>query len=82
MALNVAKEVAALERMSVNDLCERYRETFGEETNARNKRWLVKRIAWKLQANAEVSIATKTQPFSQVGWGGCDSLIATISLSD
>ena len=45
MALNVAKEVAALERMSVNDLCERHRETFGEETNARNKRWLVKRIA-------------------------------------
>ena len=26
MALNVAKEVAALERMSVNDLCERYRD--------------------------------------------------------
>ena len=29
-----------------------------------------------------LSIATKNQPFSQVGWGGCDSLIATISLSD
>jgi len=28
---------------TANDLCERYRETFGEETNARNKRWLVKR---------------------------------------
>ena len=30
----------------------------------------------------KLSIATKNQPFSQVGWGGCDSLIATISLSD
>ena len=30
----------------------------------------------------QLSIATKNQPFSQVGWGGCDSLIATISLSD
>ena len=61
MALNVAKEVAALERMSVNDLCERYRETFGEETNARNKRWLVKRIAWKLQANAEGDISERAR---------------------
>ena len=59
MALNVAKEVAALERMSVNDLCERYRETFGEETNARNKRWLVKRIAWKIPANAEGDISER-----------------------
>jgi hypothetical protein len=32
--------------------------------------------------NGVLSIATKNQPFSQVGWGGCDSLIATISLSD
>jgi hypothetical protein len=24
-----------------------------------------------------LSIATKNQPFSQGGWGGCDSLIAT-----
>ena len=61
MALNVAKEVAALERMSVNDLCERYRETFGEETNARNKRWPFKRIAWKLQANAEGDISERAR---------------------
>ncbi len=25
---------------------------------------------------SQVSIATKNQPFSQGGWGGCDSLIA------
>ena len=61
MALNVAKEVAALERMSVNDLCERYRETFGEETNARNKRWPFKLIAWKLQANAEGDISERAR---------------------
>lgn len=36
----------------------------------------------KLHSFSRVSIATKNQPFSQVGWGGCDSLIATISLSD
>ena len=30
-----------------------------------------------LQTHASVSIATKNQPFSQGGWGGCDSLIAS-----
>ncbi len=46
MALNITKEVANMERLSVGALCERYREVFGEDTKARNKQWLIKRIAW------------------------------------
>lgn len=37
MALNITKEVASMERLSVSALCERYREVFGEDTKARNK---------------------------------------------
>lgn len=53
MGLNITKEVANMERLSVGALCERYREVFGEDTSTRNKQWLIKRIAWKLQANEE-----------------------------
>ncbi len=53
MQLNVGNEIAAMEQMAVGQLRNRYAEVFGETTNARNKQWLIKRIAWKLQANAE-----------------------------
>ena len=53
MKLNVEKEVAALQRMTADELRERYAEVFGEPTNGRNKVWLVRRIVWRLQAKAE-----------------------------
>jgi Protein of unknown function (DUF2924) len=59
MVLNINKEVANMERLSVGALCERYREVFGEDTKARNKQWLIKRIAWKLQAKEEGDISER-----------------------
>jgi hypothetical protein len=53
MNLNVGKEVATLQRMTVRELRRRYAEVFGEETRAGNKVWLVKRIAWRLQSLVE-----------------------------
>ena len=61
MAINVAKEVATLRHMAVRELHDRYHEVFGENTNARNKQWLIKRIAWKLQANAEGDISDRAR---------------------
>jgi len=43
--LNVAKEVSAMERMTVDQLRAKYTDVFGEATNARHKEWLIKRIA-------------------------------------
>src|SRR5688500_12863296 len=51
--LNIAKEVSLVQRMTVDQLRSKYADVFGERTNGRNKRWLIKRIAWRLQANAE-----------------------------
>ena len=51
--LNIAQEVAALRQMTVRELRERYAEIFGEATRSGNKAWLWKRIAWRMQANAE-----------------------------
>ena len=59
MQLNIAKEVAALRRLSTRDLRARYAETFGETTNANNRIWLVKRIAWRLQVQAEGDLSER-----------------------
>ena len=48
MQRNVATEVAALRRMTTGQLRHRYAEAFGETTNANNKAWLVKRVAWRM----------------------------------
>ena len=50
MPLNVAKELAALQKLSVGDLRERYTELFQETTQARNRPWLIKRIIWRMQS--------------------------------
>jgi hypothetical protein len=50
MVLNVGKEIAALERMTVSELRERYEELFNETTQARNRIWLIRRIIWRMQS--------------------------------
>jgi Protein of unknown function (DUF2924) len=61
MTLNVGKEVAALQRMTVRELRTRYAEVFGEETRAGNTVWLVKRIAWRLQSMAEGDLSDRAR---------------------
>ena len=61
MQLNVAKEVAALKRLTTRELRSRYADTFGEATNANNKAWLVKRIAWRLQVQAEGDLSERAR---------------------
>jgi hypothetical protein len=59
--LNIAKEVAALRRMTTSQLRARYAEAFGEATGANNKVWLIKRIAWRLQAKAEGDLSERAR---------------------
>ena len=61
MRLNVAKEVAAMKRMTVRELRGRYAEAFGDTTNANNRAWLVRRIAWRLQARAEGDLSERAR---------------------
>src|SRR5262249_11035785 len=42
----------ALRDLTTSQLQARYAEVFGEETHASHKTWLIKRIAWRLQAVA------------------------------
>jgi hypothetical protein len=61
MQLNVGKEVAALEAMTVAELRDRYAQVFGEETRVGNKAWLGKRIIWRLQALAEGDLSERAR---------------------
>jgi hypothetical protein len=61
MNLNVAKELAGLKRMGVNDLRTKFAEVFGEATPAGNKDWLVKRIIWRMQALAEGDLSERAR---------------------
>jgi len=52
-------ELAALKRLSVTQLQARHAELFGETTTARHKTWLIKRLAWRIQALAEGDLSER-----------------------
>jgi hypothetical protein len=43
------------------ELQAKYAELFGETTNARNKCWLMRRIAWRMQANREGGLSERAK---------------------
>jgi len=59
MSLNIKKELATLEQMTVGRLQERYIEVFGEPVRSRHKHYLIRRIVWRLQANAEGGLSER-----------------------
>jgi hypothetical protein len=59
--LNIVNEVAALQRLSISQLRQRFAEIFGEATAASNRTWLVKRIIWRLQALAEGDLSERAR---------------------
>jgi hypothetical protein len=61
MELNVVNEVAALQRPTIAQLRQRFSELFGEATHAGNRAWLVRRIAWRMQALAEGDLAERAR---------------------
>ena len=61
MTMTIAKEVAALGRMMVSELRSKHVEAFGEPTRTGNRDYLVKRIAWRLQANAHGDLSEQAR---------------------
>lgn len=59
MPMNVAKELAVLKRMTTTELRQKYAEVFGETSRSGNKQWLIKRIIWRMQANAEGGLSER-----------------------
>lgn len=59
--MNVGKEIAVLKHMTVAELRARYAKVFGEGTRSRHKDFLVKRIAWRLQSQAEGDLSERAR---------------------
>ena len=69
MGMNVGKEVARLRRMTVAELRGEYAKVTGEETRCRHKDYLVRRIAWRLQANIEGGLSERACRQTQIRKG-------------
>jgi DUF2924 family protein len=61
MLESLAAEIAALPRLRVSELRVRFAEVCGEPTPSHNKIWLVKRIAWRLQARIEGDLSERAR---------------------
>ena len=61
MALNIGKEMAQLQRLTVPELRRRYAEVCGEDTTSRNKVYLVRRIIWRLQMKQEGGLSERAR---------------------
>jgi hypothetical protein len=61
MLESLAAEIAALPRRRVSELRAQFAEVCGEPTPSHNKVWLVKRIAWRLQARVEGDLSERAR---------------------
>jgi len=59
MDSTVVTALEALQDLKVAELKKRYRELFGEESKSSNKQFLFRRIAWRIQANAEGGLSER-----------------------
>ncbi len=61
MALDIAKELAAMRRMTVTQLRTRYVEVLGEQTRSSNRQHLIRRIAWRLQSSEHGTLSQRAR---------------------
>ena len=61
MKIDIVREVAALDGMSTGQLCERYAELFGQPVRTRHRAYLIRKIAWRIQANAEGDLTERAR---------------------
>jgi hypothetical protein len=61
MKPSVAAEIARLGQLTVSQLTRRYEEVAGEPCRSRHKQYLVRRVAWLLQAKAEGGLTERAR---------------------
>jgi hypothetical protein len=57
--MTLEQEIAALSRMTTKQLKRRFAELTGDATSANNRPWLIKRLAWRLQALAHGGLSQR-----------------------
>ena len=61
MKLNIEKEVARLGKLKTGELRQRYAELWDEEPRSRNRQYLIRRIVWRMQADAEGDLTKRAR---------------------
>ena len=61
MKPSVSAEIARLDQLTISQLAQRYEEVTGEPCRSRHKQYLVRRVAWMLQANAEGGLSERAR---------------------
>lgn len=57
----LADELAGLDRLTTTELCARYAALYGQPTRTRHKAYLVRKVAWRLQARAEGGLTDRAR---------------------
>jgi hypothetical protein len=52
-----ASEIARLKTLTITKMVEMFESLFSAKCHSRNKRYLIRRIAWRLQANTEGNLS-------------------------
>src|SRR5690606_12181156 len=58
---SVARQIVGLRALTVPQLQERHSEVFGVPTRSRNKAFLLKRIAWRIQEQVEGGLSERAK---------------------
>src|SRR5207249_10988828 len=61
MAPNVVSAIEQLGNLNVIALREKYQQLFGDESKSSSKQFLSRRIAWRLQADAEGGLSERAR---------------------
>jgi hypothetical protein len=61
MPTNIEREIERLDQMTTTELAERYAELHGRPTRTRHRAYLIRKIAWRLQATAEGGLSERAR---------------------
>ena len=57
MDTDIAEQIDDLQTMTTGELAERYEELHGQPCRTRHRAYLIRKIAWRIQANAAAAKA-------------------------
>lgn len=61
MPTTIEREIDALQRMTTSELVERYEELCKQPCRTRHRAYLIRKIAWRIQANAEGDLSERAR---------------------
>ena len=61
MSTDIINEIDDLQRMTTGDLADRYEELHGQPCRTRHRAYLIRKIAWRIQANAEGDLSERAR---------------------